>query len=146
MSRAKLRVTSSARQAPYSAKDSNAFQSAVRSMATTDWVMVCSSTLRARAVTHSTKRRYPCRVKAQAKARSSACQSDQRSVACVMGHLLLRCQMGSDHPTGSAQEIPHSIGYRGSVGVWFFRETTAYLLDGGPPPRPFLREVKGILF
>ena len=36
-------------------------------MAVTDWVMVCSSTLRARAVTHSTKRRYPGRVKAQAK-------------------------------------------------------------------------------
>ena len=34
---------------------------------TTDWVMVCSSTFRARAVTHSTKRRRP-RVKAQGKA------------------------------------------------------------------------------
>ena len=36
-------------------------------MAMTDWVMVCSSTLSARAVTHSANRRCPGRVKAQAK-------------------------------------------------------------------------------
>ena len=83
-----------ARQAPDSAKVSIAFQSASRSMAMTDWVMVCSSTFRARAVTHSAKRRCPGRVKAQAKDCRSDCQIDQRSVACVMGHLLLRCRMG----------------------------------------------------
>src|SRR4051794_41654353 len=63
-------------------------------MAVTDWVMVCSSTFRARAVTHSTNRRYPGRVKAQAKWPSSACQVVQTSVACRMGRLLLRCQWG----------------------------------------------------
>jgi hypothetical protein len=94
MSRARLRVTAAAFQAPYSAKDAIAFQSAKRSMAVTDWVMVCSSTFNAKAVTHSAKRRWPGRVKAQAKDRSSDCQMDQRSVACVTGHLLLRCQMG----------------------------------------------------
>jgi len=48
-SRTELRVTPSGRQAPYSAKVSTAFQSANRSMAVSDWVMVCSPTLRARA-------------------------------------------------------------------------------------------------
>ena len=36
-------------------------------MAVTDWVMVCSSGLITRAVTHSANRRKPGRVKAQAK-------------------------------------------------------------------------------
>jgi hypothetical protein len=33
-------------------------------------------------------------VKAKAKGRSKSCQIDQSFVACVMGHLLLRYQMG----------------------------------------------------
>src|SRR5262245_2784778 len=94
MSRARARVTASAFQAPYSAKDSIAFQSATRSTATTDWVMVCSSTLRTSAVTHSTNRRCPGRVKADAKGLSSRCQRDQTRVACRMGHLLVRCLIG----------------------------------------------------
>src|SRR4051812_9665422 len=57
-------------------------------MARTDWVTVCSSTLRAMAVIHSKKRRCPGRVKAEAKGRSKSCQIDQSKVACVMGHLL----------------------------------------------------------
>src|ERR1700740_1935501 len=87
----KRRVTASAFHAPYSAKDSRAFQSATRSTAMTDGVMVCSSTLSASAVTHSTKRRWPGRVKAPAKGRSSACQRCQSIVACRMGRLLVRC-------------------------------------------------------
>jgi len=61
----------------YSAKDSSAFQSAGRSRARTDWVMVCSSPLMAMAVIHSANRRKLGRVKAQAKADSRACQIDQ---------------------------------------------------------------------
>src|SRR3954467_4009156 len=99
-----MRVRESGLQAPYSANDSIAFQSAVRSMATTDWVMVCSSTLRTSAVTHSTKRRCPGRGKAEAKGWSSRCQSDQRRVACRMGHLLVRGQMGVKYPSDSAGE------------------------------------------
>ena len=53
-SRVRTRVTSAGHQAPYSAKDSSAFQSAMRSMAVTDWVMVCSSTLSARC--HQTRK------------------------------------------------------------------------------------------
>src|SRR5690348_14305875 len=73
------------RQAPYSAKDSRAFQSSGRSMARTDWVMVCSSTLSARAVIHSTKRRWPALVKAQAKELSKSCQMDQSCVTSDIG-------------------------------------------------------------
>src|SRR5512143_3509755 len=82
-------------------------------MATADWVTVCSSTFKARAVIHSTKRRYPGRVKMQAKGWSSRCHADQRDVACGMGHLLLRCRGDGDHPAGSAQEMPRSRGGRG---------------------------------
>src|SRR3954465_8308046 len=85
---ARVRVTRSPRQAPVSAKVSMAFQSAGRSIARTDWVTVCSSTLRAMAVIHSKKRRCPGRGKAEAKGRSKSCQIDQSKVACVMGHLL----------------------------------------------------------
>src|SRR4051812_4349994 len=52
-----------------------------------DWVMVCSSTLRARPVTQTTKERKPPAVKAGARGASRACQSDQSRVACT-GHLL----------------------------------------------------------
>ena len=86
-------MTWSACQAPYSAKDSRAFQSAGCSRARTDWVMVCSSTLSAMAVIHSAKRRKPRRVKADAK-EQRACQMDQMSVASVMCRLLLRCLLG----------------------------------------------------
>src|SRR5512142_2664821 len=108
------------------AKDSSAFQSAGRSRASTDWVMVCSSTLRANAVTHSTKRRYPSRVKAQTKGRSSACQIDQRSVASVMGASPNGAGWEGDHPAGSARQMPRTTGYRGLVGVEDFGETTGY--------------------
>src|SRR5512144_1030145 len=134
--RVRLRVTAGASQAPYSAKDSIAFQSAGRSRASTDWVMVCSSTLRARAVTHSTKRRNPDRVKAQWKGQSSACQMDQRSVASVIGTSPSGARWESDHPAGSARPMPCSIGYRGSVRVEDFGETTAYLLRGVKIERP----------
>jgi hypothetical protein len=33
--------------------------------------------------------------------------------------------VGCNQPAGSAQETPHSRGYGSSVGVGFFRETTA---------------------
>ncbi len=62
-------------------KDSGAFQSAGRSRARTDWVMVCSSPLMAMAVTHSANRRKLGPVKAQAKADSRACQIDQSRLA-----------------------------------------------------------------
>jgi hypothetical protein len=80
-------VTASRFQAPVSAKVSIAFQSADRSMARTDRVMVCSSTFSAMAVIQAKKRRCPGRVKAESKGRSRACQIDQSKVACVMGHL-----------------------------------------------------------
>src|ERR1700678_3038556 len=108
MSFERLPVRISGFQTAYSAKDSRAFQSATRSMAVTDWVMVCSSTLRTSAVTHSTKRRCPGRVKAKPKGWSNRCQSDQRRLACRMGRLLLRCLVGFDHLAGSAREMPHS--------------------------------------
>src|SRR5512135_3583291 len=75
--------------------------------------MVCSSTLRANAVTHATKRRYPSRVKAQTKGRSSACQIDQRSVASVMGASPNGAGCEGDHPAGSARQMPRTTGYRG---------------------------------
>ncbi len=56
-------------------------QSAGRSRARTDWVMVCSSPLMAMAVIHSANRRKLGRVKAQAKADSRACQIDQSRLA-----------------------------------------------------------------
>src|SRR4051812_19623838 len=89
-------------------------------MAVTDWVMVCSSTLRARAVTHSAKRRYPGRVKAQAKGRSSACQAVQTSVACRMGRLLLRCRWDV-----TDRQVP--LGGRPAQGLQEF------MADGGFP-------------
>ena len=88
-------VTEPVRHEPDSAKVSRAFQSAIRSMAMTDWVMVCSSGLIARAVIHSANRRNPGRVNAQAKAESSDCQTGQTGVACAMRCLLLWCPMGS---------------------------------------------------
>ena len=95
-------------QAPYSAKDSRAFQSAARSRARTDWVMVCSSTLSAKAVIHSAKRWRPRRVKAQPKALSRDCQMVQVSVASFMMRLLCRGQKGfSHHLAGSDQETLH---------------------------------------
>src|SRR5271165_1622568 len=84
----RLPVTSSARQAPYSANDSMAFQSSGRCRARTDWVTVCSSTLVAMAVIHSRNRRYPRCENAPTKCRSRSCQMDQSSVACVMARLL----------------------------------------------------------
>jgi len=118
-SRVKLSVTSSVRQAPDSVEVSSAFPSAMRSRAVTDWVMVCSSGLIARAVTHSAKRRNPNRVKAQAKGFSSACQIDQRSVACDASWGLSCCGAGGEenHPAGTARETPRSIRDRGTVGV-----------------------------
>jgi hypothetical protein len=77
-------------------------------MAVTDWVMVCSSGLIARAVTHSANRRNPGLVKAHAKAESKDCQRAQTSVACGMGRLLSRCHTGCDHPVGSARETSFS--------------------------------------
>src|SRR3954464_3994193 len=71
-----------------------AFQSAGRSRARTDWVMVCSSTLRAMAVIHSAKRRKPRRVKAQAKEPRRSCQTDQSNVACDMARLLYGAKWG----------------------------------------------------
>ena len=95
-------------QAPYSAKDSKAFQSAARSRARTDWVMVCSSTLIAMAVIHSAKRWKPRQVKAHAKALSRACQMDQVSLASVIMRLLCRGQLRfSHHLAGSDQETLH---------------------------------------
>src|SRR5215467_13663671 len=94
MRRVRARVSLSACQAPYSAKDSRAFQAAGRSRARADWVMVCSSTLSARAVIHSAKRRKPRRVNEWAKPLSRACQVDQVSVASVMVRLLCRGRTG----------------------------------------------------
>ena len=90
--RARVRVTRSWCQEPYSAKDSSAFQAADCSRARTDWVMVCSSTLIAMAVIHSAKRWKPRRVNAQAKALSKTCQMDQVSLASVIMRLLCRGQ------------------------------------------------------
>src|SRR5579862_2704985 len=115
MRRVKARVTLSACQAPYSAKDSRAFQSPGCSRARTDWVMVCSSTLIAMAVIHSAKRGKPRRVNAQAKAWSRACQIDQVSVASVMMRLLGGASWGWNHLAGSDQETPRSMGYVRSV-------------------------------
>src|SRR5262245_34676490 len=74
-------------QEPYSAKDSRAFQSWGRSRAMRDWVMVCSSTLRASPVTHWTKRCLPRWVKPRAMDRTMACHSGQSQVAFI-AHLL----------------------------------------------------------
>jgi hypothetical protein len=117
----RLLVRISGFQTAYSAKDSRAFQSATRSMAVTDWVMVCSSTLRASAVTHSTKRRWLGRVKAEPKGWSNRCQSDQMRVACRMGHLRLRCLVGFDHLAGSAREMPHSRDTKVQMSCWIFQ-------------------------
>src|SRR3954462_9525163 len=76
-------------QRPYSAKDSSAFQSATRSNATRDWVMVCSSTLSARPVHHWTRRRLPRWVKPRAKDKRMACHGAHRRVAFT-SHLLGR--------------------------------------------------------
>src|SRR4051812_18251506 len=92
--RVRPHVRESARQAPYSANDSMAFQSAGRSRASTDWVMVCSSTLRAMAVIHSAKRRRPRRVKAQAKEPRRACQTDQSNGGCDMARLRYGAKWG----------------------------------------------------
>src|SRR5438876_7941527 len=118
MRRVKARVTLSACQAPYSAKDSRAFQAAGCSRARTDWVMVCSSTLRAIAVIHSAKRWKPRRVKAHAKALSRACQIDQVSVASVMMRLLCRGLMGlfppgRFRPGDAAFNTVHLLSYCG---------------------------------
>src|SRR5438874_4991420 len=94
----KARVTSSGRQAPYSAKDSRAFQAPGCSRARTDWVMVCSSTLIAMAVIHSAKRWKPRWVEAPAKALSRPCQRDQASVASVIVCLLVRDPLGLGPP------------------------------------------------
>src|SRR5512135_2876719 len=85
-SRASVSSTSSVSHAPVSAKVSSAFQSSGRFRASTDWVMVCSSTFNAKPVTHSTKRFHPGVVKHMAKGRSNSCQSDQNKRACI-GHL-----------------------------------------------------------
>src|SRR5262249_57394977 len=74
-------------QQPYAAKLSKACQSLGRSRPTRDWVMVCSSTLRTRPVSHSRKRCQPGVVKAPAQASNSACQWDQSWVASIE-HLL----------------------------------------------------------
>src|SRR3974377_532095 len=87
-SRVRAQVTRSWCQAPYSAKDSRAFQAAGCSRARTDWVMVCSSTLSAMAVIHSAKRWKPRGGKAQAKALGRASQMDHVSLASVMMRLL----------------------------------------------------------
>src|SRR6476620_395153 len=76
-------------QEPYSAKDSRAFQSPTLSKATRDWVMVCSSTLRASPVHHWTKRCLPRWVKPRAKDKRMACHSGQSRIA-FMTHLLGR--------------------------------------------------------
>src|SRR5512135_3718172 len=85
-SRVSVASTSSVSHAPVSAKVSSAFQSSGRFRASTDWVMVCSSTFNAKPVTHSTKRFHPGVVKHVAKGRSNSCHSDQNKRACI-GHL-----------------------------------------------------------
>src|SRR5947208_4040173 len=95
-------------------------------MARQDWVMVCSSTFRASAVTHSAKRRWPGRVKAQVKDWSSACQMDRSKVASVIG--ASPCWVGWDgsHPSRSARQMPRSTLYGRAVREEDFRETTVY--------------------
>src|SRR5512135_30877 len=85
-SRVSVSSTSSVSHAPVSAKVSSACQSSGRFRASTDWVMVCSSTFNAKPVTHSTKRFHPGVVKHVAKGRSNSCHSDQNKRACI-GHL-----------------------------------------------------------
>src|SRR5262249_40772579 len=58
-----------------------------RSRPISDWVMVCSSTLRAKPVTHSTKRCWPRWVKPTAIGNRMACQSDHSGVTFI-AHLL----------------------------------------------------------
>src|SRR5205807_3532035 len=73
--------------APYAAKDSRALPSPTRSRPTSDGGTVCSSTWRARPVTHSTKRCWPRRVKPRASGNRMACPRDHSWVAFI-AHLL----------------------------------------------------------
>src|SRR5512143_1352860 len=112
------------RQAPYSAKDSRAFQSSGRSMARTDWVRVGSSTFSARAVIHSAKRQWPARVKAQAKGLSKPCQIDQSRVTSVLGASPYGPGWGGCYPSRSARTMPGSIDDGCPLRVEGFGETT----------------------
>jgi hypothetical protein len=69
------------------------FRSASRSMAVTDWVMVCPSRLSPGGMSHSRERRGPGRVGVEAKGRRSRCRGDLRRGAYRMGHPLMRCRV-----------------------------------------------------
>src|SRR6266404_7167826 len=117
-------------QQPYSANDSKAFQSSGRSRAMRDWVMVCSSTLRARPVAHSTKRQRPGRVKPTATESRMACQSDHSRVAFIL-HLLMRTQLADPatarvYPGGVLVKQPQREGTTASFASRDCRFTRNY--------------------
>ena len=99
-----------------------AFQSPGRSRASTDWVMVCSSTLIARAVIHSAKRGKP-RLEGPREGAEEVFpdRPDESSV----GHLSspVRCLLGCKHLAESAQETTLSIRYICIACVEKFGET-----------------------
>src|ERR1700693_2926837 len=78
-------------QAPYSAKDSTPFQATAQSMPISDCVMVCSSTLSAKPVTHLRKWRYPGLVQPGEQRWTRSCQRAQICVTSML-HLPCACQ------------------------------------------------------